>query len=157
VAPAGLRGRACVVWARVDWPDGGVEVSMGTRADFWIDDGTRMEWLGSVAYDGYEWAEKPDCALMRADDEHSFRRAVKAALEGRRCGAVVMPEDGWVWPWPDSTTTDRAYVLRNDLVEHYCFGRLAIGVDEDGSLQTEDAKDSRFPAMVRGERQPDTP
>ena len=126
---------------------------MGTRADFWFDDGTRMEWLGSVAFDGYEWAEKPDCALMRADDEHSFRRAVTAALEGRRRDRVALPEDGWPWPWPNSNTTDRAYVLRNDLVEHYCFGRLAIGVDDDGSIQTEDAKDNRWPMMVMGERQ----
>lgn len=132
---------------------GAMGVSMGTRADFYFDDGTRMEWLGSVAFDGYEWAEKPDCPLMQADDEHSFRRAVKAALEGRRRDMVALPEEGWPWPWPNSNTTDRAYVLRNDLVEHYCFGRLAIGVDDDGSIQTEDAKDNRWPMMVMGERQ----
>ena len=125
---------------------------MGTRADFWFDDGSRMEWLGSVAFDGYEW-ERPDCPLMQADDEHSFRRAVKAALDSRRRDRVALPEEGWPWPWPDSNTTDCAYVLRNDLVEHYCFGRLAIGVDEDGSIQTEDAKDNRWPTMVMGERQ----
>ena len=125
---------------------------MGTRADFWFDDGSRMEWLGSVAFDGYEW-ERPDCPLMQADDEHSFRRAVKAALDSRRRDRVALPEEGWPWPWPDSNTTDCAYVLRGDIVEHYCFGRLAIGVDDEGSIQTEDAKDNRWPTMVTGERQ----
>jgi hypothetical protein len=126
---------------------------MGTRADFWFDDGTRMEWLGSVAFDGYEWAEKPDCALMRADDEHSFRRAVTAALEGRRRDRVALPEEGWPWPWPNSNTTDYAYVLRDDIVEVYSFGRLVTGVDEDGIEQREATKDDRWPAMTLGQRQ----
>jgi hypothetical protein len=126
---------------------------MGTRADFWIDDDGRMEWLGSVCYDGYEWQESPDCALMRADDAASFRRAVTAVLEGRSRRLVVMPDDGWPWPWPDSNTTDYAYVLRADIVEVYGFGRLVIGVDENGAEQREAVKDNRWPAMTTGQRQ----
>ncbi len=125
---------------------------MGTRADFWFDNGQRMEWLGSVAFDGYEW-ESPDSPLMRADDEHSFRSAVKAALDSRRRDTVALPEDGWPWPWPDSNTTDRAYVLRLDIVEHYCFGRLVTGVDKYGELETDVEKDNRWPTMARGKRQ----
>lgn len=126
---------------------------MGTRADFWLDEGGRMEWLGSVAFDGYEWQESPDCALMRADDAQSFRRAVTAALEGRSRRSVVMPEDGWPWPWPDSNTTDFAYVLRGDMVEVYIFGRLVIGVDADGMAQREEVRDARWPAMACRQRQ----
>ena len=126
---------------------------MGTRADFWIDDGKRMEWLGSVAFDGYEWQEQPGCDVMRADDEHTFRRAVVGALATRR---AIMPAEGWPWPWPDSNTTDYAYVLRNDLVEVYTFGRLVLGVDADGSLHREEAEDTRWPTMTTGQPQADT-
>jgi len=109
-----------------------------------------MEWLGSVAFDGYEWQEKPGCDLMRADDEHSFRRAVSEALATRR---AIMPEHGWPWPWPNSNTTDYAYVLRDDLVEVYSFGRLILGVDADGSLQREALQDTRWPTMTTGQPQ----
>lgn len=123
---------------------------MGTRADFWFDDGQRMEWLGSVPFDGYTWQEKPDCDLMRADDEHTFRRAVAGVLTTRRS---IMPDQGWPWPWPDSNTTDYAYVLRDDLVEVYVFGRLVLGMDADGEIQLEALKDTRWPAMTLGEPQ----
>lgn len=126
---------------------------MGTRADFWLDDDGRMEWLGSVYFDGYKWTKDPDCELMQADDADSFRRAVTAALASRRRGAVAMPEDGWPWPWPDSNTTDYAYVLRADIVEVYSFGRLVTGVDDDGEEQREAQKDNRWPEMTLGQRQ----
>jgi len=31
---------------------------MGTRADFYVGMGKDAEWLGSVAWDGYEWADR---------------------------------------------------------------------------------------------------
>jgi hypothetical protein len=56
---------------------------MGTRADFYVGVGPNAEWLGSVAWDGYEWQIKPDCSLMKAKTEEEFRIAVKLIAEVR--------------------------------------------------------------------------
>ena len=45
---------------------------MGTRADFYIGSGKDAEWLGSVAFDGYEWDDNADCALMTATTPDEF-------------------------------------------------------------------------------------
>ena len=55
---------------------------MGTRADFYIGRGQDAEWLGSVAWDGYEW-EADDSDLMQAKTADEFRAAV-AAIEAER-------------------------------------------------------------------------
>jgi hypothetical protein len=80
---------------------------MGTRADFYVGVGDKAEWLGSVAWDGYEWDEDEDCELMKATTEQQFRDALSKILKGR--DDATFPEDGWPWPWNDSTTTDYAY------------------------------------------------
>lgn len=88
---------------------------MGTRADFYIGRGQDAEWLGSVAWDGYEWAEDEDCALMTAKTPGEFRAAV-AAIEAER-DDFTTPAEGWPWPWDDSNTTDYAYVFHDGAVE----------------------------------------
>lgn len=80
---------------------------MGTRADFYVGTGKSAEWLGSVAWDGYEWAEEPDCALLKAADEADFRASVAAIAKERE--DWTNPEQGWPWPWNDSNTTDYIY------------------------------------------------
>lgn len=101
---------------------------MGTRADFYVGNGVNAEWLGSVAWDGYQWAEDEGCAIAKAKTEVDFRAAVKE-LETER-NDFTKPEEGWPWPWDDSNTTDYAYCFHNGKVEMYCFGR-PIGGDED--------------------------
>lgn len=96
---------------------------MGTRADFYIGTGKDAEWLGSVAWDGYEWEELPDCPLMTATTETDFRAAVAESAASRR--DWTSPADGWPWPWDDSTTTDRAYAFANGRVTVYRWGKGA--------------------------------
>lgn len=104
---------------------------MGTRADFYIGRGQDAQWLGSVAWDGYQWGEDPDCAIMKATTGDEFIAAV-GALSDRR--DFTAPSEGWPWPWSDSNTTDRAYVLHDGKVTAYAFGRellpLVEGEDE---------------------------
>lgn len=87
---------------------------MGTRADFYIGKGQEAEWLGSVAWDGYEW-EDPESDLMKAKTADEFRTAVLAIQSER--DDFTTPADGWPWPWDDSNTTDYAYVFHNGSVE----------------------------------------
>lgn len=86
---------------------------MGTRADFYIGRGPDAEWLGSVAWDGYEW-EAEDSDLMSAKTTDEFRAAV-AAIEAER-DDFTTPAEGWPWPWDDSNTTDYAYVFHDGAV-----------------------------------------
>jgi hypothetical protein len=90
---------------------------MGTRADFYVGTGPEAEWLGSVAWDGYEWAEKdscdiPNCPIRQAKTEDEYRKAVKAMLEDRDDG--TLPENGWPWPWETSATSDYAYYWKDN-------------------------------------------
>lgn len=79
---------------------------MGTKADFYVGAGTDAEWIGSISYDGY-----PDGApigALAAVSEASFRRAVEDLLADPDV-LSTRPEEGWPWPWEDSSTTDYAY------------------------------------------------
>ena len=79
---------------------------MGTRADFWIGYGPEASWLGSVAWDGDQWLQ-PELAALKS--EAAFRQFVQDILAGD--DSATRPEQGWPWPWEDSTTTDYAYVF----------------------------------------------
>lgn len=80
---------------------------MGTRADFYIGTGENAEWLGSVAWDGYEWYEDKGCPLMKATNEEEYRAALKKIAKDR--DDWTNPDQGWPWPWKDSGTTDYVY------------------------------------------------
>lgn len=96
---------------------------MGTRADFYIGHGKDAEWLGSVAWDGYEWSE-PDNDLANATTPEAFRAAVAEIAKHR--DDFTDPSQGWPWPWKDSRTTDWAYMLIDGAVRAYCFGESII-------------------------------
>ena len=117
---------------------------MGARADFYVGSGDKAEWLGSVAWDGYEWDEKPDCALMKATDADAFRDAVSAALDGR--DDATLPAQGWPWPWDDSNITDYAYMLVDGVVKAYYFGRETF-INEAGEHDAHEDKTADFPNM----------
>lgn len=80
---------------------------MGTRADFYVGCGVNAEWLGSVAWDGYEWAESPKSPLRQANNENAYRKEVSQILGSR--DDATRPEMGWPWPWKDSLLTDYVY------------------------------------------------
>ena len=99
---------------------------MGTRADFYLGtDPASMEWLGSVAYDGYAIADTPDRdpldrAVARAKNAEVFYRAVATLLAENE--HATLKEQGWPWPWKDSRGTDYAYCFDGTHTVYYCFG-----------------------------------
>lgn len=121
---------------------------MGTRADFYIGKGAEAEWLGSVAWDGYEWVEKVnDLVLATTPDE--FRAAVKEIEEKRE--DFTAPSLGWPWPWDDSHTTDYAYILIDSKVKAYCFGRetpICPEPNGDDDESEDDGERGEFPNMA---------
>ena len=87
---------------------------MGTRADFYI----RDKWLGSIAWDGYPDGI-PD-AILDAPTEADFLEQVLDFLSQREDSTFV--DQGWPWPWDDSTLTDYSYVW-DDKPLIYVFGK----------------------------------
>lgn len=102
---------------------------MGTRADFYVGTGDSAEWLGSVAWDGYEWQEMPDCPLMKAATEDEFRAAVAVIALSR--GDWTSPEQGWPWPWNNSFMTDRAYAFVAGKTQDFNWGKLPPKNEDD--------------------------
>ena len=97
---------------------------MGTRADFYIGTGKHAEWLGSVAWDGYEVEEcndvkEPANRVRRAQTADDYRVAVTDFLDSR--DDATYPVNGWPWPWDDSNITDYAYSFVNDSVKWWPF------------------------------------
>lgn len=86
---------------------------MGTRADFYIGTGKDAEWLGSVAFDGYEWADETAVyhPIRLATTEAAYREAITELLKSRDDATV--PEQGYPWPWKTSRTTDYAYYFQD--------------------------------------------
>ncbi len=117
---------------------------MGTRADFWIGtDPATMEWLGSIAWDGYP--SGIDAAVLEARDKEEYEIQLGSFLFDR--DDVTRPEDGWPWPWKNSYLTDFAYTFDGERVLCSCFGspwQVAMEFEdaEDESHQVE------FPDMT---------
>lgn len=93
---------------------------MGTRADFYVGKGPDAEWLGSVGWDGYEWAEDEKNPIRKAKTEEEYRAAVATMLSGRDDSTT--PDRGWPWPWDTSETTDYAYYFHEGAVKWENFG-----------------------------------
>lgn len=110
---------------------------MGTRADFYVGTGEKAEWLGSIAFDGYridemKKAAKADLAgedsaacwaIKTATDEPSYRAAVTKLLSIN--DDATLPEQGWPWPWDDSSTTDYAYAFVDGACKTFSWGKGA--------------------------------
>lgn len=91
---------------------------MGTRADFYIRNENvepKMQWLGSIAWDGYEVD-----GVETATTEQEFREKLSAFFSKR--DDVTLPEQGWPWPWNDSRTTDYSWIFENGKVMASIFG-----------------------------------
>lgn len=91
---------------------------MGTRGDFYVGRGETAEWLGSIAWDAYPPAMR--VAILGATTEDEYRQAVGVMLAER--DDATFPENGWPWPWDDSSTTDYAYSFHDGKVMASCFG-----------------------------------
>ena len=91
---------------------------MGTRADLWVGRGKKAEWLGSIAWDGYPDGNPEP--LAKAKTEAEFRNIAADIINGERGGGTT-PDEGWPWPWEDSSGTDFAYAW-DDGVWVCCFG-----------------------------------
>lgn len=96
---------------------------MGTRADFYIGKGETCEWLGSIAWDGYDIPEN----ILACTNEEVYRDFITAWLQTRN--DATFPEDGWPWPWKDSRLTDFAYTFVDGGVKIVTLGR-AYTVEE---------------------------
>lgn len=77
---------------------------MGTRADFYVAKPDGLEWLGSIAWDGYEIGH-----VALAPTEDLFRQSLEEFFAGR--DDATRPENGWPWPWNNSNMTDYGYVF----------------------------------------------
>ncbi len=100
---------------------------MGTRADFYVGEGKDAEWIGSVAWDGYEWGEldgEPN-PIADAKTEEEYRKAVSEMFAER--DDATTPEMGWPWPWEDSCTTDCAYCFVGGAFKAFSWGCFPYG------------------------------
>lgn len=118
---------------------------MGTRADFYVGRGTNAEWLGSIAWDGYDIS---GFKIEEAKTEKTFRKRVAAFLASRN--DATLPEMGWPWPWDDSNLTDEVWAFDSKQfwnAHGYPESRW-YKVKEDGSVEQfrgdEDEQPERF-------------
>lgn len=84
---------------------------MGTRADFWIGCGSDARHIGSVAFDGYKFADRRT-RIGRCKTKEDYFTAVVDELRGRDDSTLFE----WPWPWPSSSTTDYAYYFKDGRV-----------------------------------------
>jgi len=89
---------------------------MGTRADFYVGHGKQAEWIGSVAYDGYMYAEESNNSIIESKTEEEFRKNVLDMLNSRRDS--TLPVNGWPWCWETSKLTDYVYWFENGKVNY---------------------------------------
>jgi hypothetical protein len=120
---------------------------MGTRADFY---GEGMEWLGSIAWDGFPDSLPVD--VIRSTSDTVFRANVARMLAER--DDSTLPERGWPWPWNDSRTTDYAYMVRDGAVHASSFGHEWFRVEPEHETfgepdsEYDDPKVTDFPDMT---------
>lgn len=84
---------------------------MGTRADFYVGRGLDAEWIGSIAWDGYDIS---GFKIEQSKTAKTFRKRVAAFLASRN--DATLPEQGWPWPWDDSGTTDEVWAFDNGVL-----------------------------------------
>lgn len=141
---------------------------MGTRADFYVGRGESAEWLGSIAWDGYEVEnaergavidpENPAELVASATNEGEYRDGVAKFLASRDDRS--MPSDGWPWPWDTSSTTDYAYAFDEGKLWISVFGHAWYEIgnvpkDENGDNDScSGGKVAVFPSMKDRKRRP---
>jgi hypothetical protein len=124
---------------------------MGTRADFYVGKGVNAEWIGSVAWDGYEWRDRlkdgDNDEITSAKTEKEYRDRVASLLAARNDGTTH--DMGWPWPWDDSRTTDCAYCFVDGHLEPYSWG---CPLDSEDEQEWPNFADSEHSAKAGGSR-----
>lgn len=123
---------------------------MGTRADFYVSKPDGLEWLGSIAWDGYDIDH-----VALASTEEQFRQSLDEFFAGR--DDVTRPEQGWPWPWETSNTTDYGYVFVDGHgVLYRSFGGKVFSAaddgDENGERKPVDGVTITYPNMSERQR-----
>ena len=118
---------------------------MGTRADFYVGKNEMiMIWIASVAFDGYPAGV--DKAVLEAKSKDDYLEALHEYFKGR--DDVTYADDGWPWPWLDSSTTDYAYTYDEGKVWGCCFGHEWFDVAQpEPEPEDCEAKTVNFPNM----------
>jgi hypothetical protein len=93
---------------------------MGTRADFYIGNGEKAKWLGSIGWDGSPSNIPPSIKL--ATKPKQFEDEVISFI---KISQGTLPEMGWPWPWNNSSTTDYSYLFIDNKVYISWFGQNA--------------------------------
>ena len=134
---------------------------MGTRAAFWIGDPRDLEnreWLGCVAWDGYEWENDTGWAAIRT--EQGFRIAVEA-VKSERDDFADPANGGWPFPWTDDIfLTDYTYAFFDGAV-HYTtfyapFMKIGEGVADDCDGDDKSLRNVPGPSKEWDRSQPDS-
>ena len=121
---------------------------MTTRTDFYVGrDPKTMEWLGSIAMDGYP--EGCPAILLTLTDEDEYHSKVQKILSD--LDHATWPSQGWPWPWKDSHGSSFAYAFDNgvvwftEFVRDYNFGKRWITYEtyQDETLWTDDEYEER--------------
>lgn len=104
---------------------------MGTRADFYVAKPDTLEWLGSIAWDGYDIGH-----VALAPTEEQYRQSVEEFFASR--DDVTRSEQGWPWPWDTSDTTDYGYVfVEGHGVLYSSFGGKVFCAADEGDEEGE--------------------
>jgi hypothetical protein len=118
---------------------------MGTRADFYVKKEKQLEWIASIAWDGYpNGIDKP---VLKSKTEKTFRSNLQRFLNKRT--DVTYPKDGWPWPWNDSRITDYAYIFEKDKVQCSCFGSILFDPLKTEPEDLEKVHPKFFPDMSK--------
>jgi len=110
--------------------------------------GEAMEWLGSVAFDGYP--DGIDKQVLGCESPEAFRHAVAAFLASRE--DKTLPEQGWPWPWKTSSTTDFAYAFDEGAVHASGFGGPWFDPQRERFDGDDVGKKAVFPDMSRAKQ-----
>lgn len=125
-----------------------------TKADFYIGQGKKANWIGSIYSDGYPQSIPLD--ILICINPILYEELVVDFIKSKN--GVVRSEGGkWPWAWGDSRTTDYAYIfepLIDKVLASQCGGPLfdpiVIAQGEDLMNAYVGFEPPSFPIMFKG-------
>lgn len=82
---------------------------MGTRADFYVNHGDKLEWHGSIQWDGSP--NRLPKELLQSSSTEEFLEQLTSFLN-HRGDSIKPPTDKWPWVGDSSRCTDYAYIMQ---------------------------------------------
>jgi hypothetical protein len=116
---------------------------MGTKADFYLGNGTDACWLGSIAWDGHPW--KIPMNISQAKSEEDYRLAVEEFLSSRQDASHG--EGSWPWPWVNSHRTHYSYTFDDGKIKLSHFGGPWIDPSDPQGWEFPTSPKQDFPDM----------